>query len=155
MQMENTFSQHRLTERRLWLINFQKTYQTLSTDNLELLSTIYHQDVIFIDPIHELKGFDKLFEYFKNLYENLNFCEFVINNVIAQEDQAAIYWTMSYQHPKLNKGNVVIVMGSSHIKGYEDKVIYHRDYLDLGSMLYEQIPLFGKLIKFIKKKAAY
>lgn len=153
--MENTFSQHRLTERRLWLINFQKTYQTLSTDNLELLSTIYHQDVIFIDPIHELKGFDKLFEYFKNLYENLNFCEFVINNVIAQEDQAAIYWTMSYQHPKLNKGNVVIVMGSSHIKGYEDKVIYHRDYLDLGSMLYEQIPLFGKLIKFIKKKAAY
>jgi hypothetical protein len=155
MQMENTFSQHRLTERPLWLINFQKTYQTLSTDNLELLSTIYHQDVIFIDPIHELKGFDKLFEYFKNLYENLNFCEFVINNVIAQEDQAAIYWTMSYQHPKLNKGNVVIVMGSSHIKGYEDKVIYHRDYLDLGSMLYEQIPLFGKLIKFIKKKAAY
>jgi len=153
--MENTFSQHRLTERPLWLINFQKTYQTLSTDNLELLSTIYHQDVIFIDPIHELKGFDKLFEYFKNLYENLNFCEFVINNVIAQEDQAAIYWTMSYQHPKLNKGNVVIVMGSSHIKGYEDKVIYHRDYLDLGSMLYEQIPLFGKLIKFIKKKAAY
>ncbi|MFB1000168.1 MAG: nuclear transport factor 2 family protein [Colwellia sp.] len=153
--MENTFSQHRLTERPLWLINFQKTYQTLSTDNLELLSTIYHQDVIFIDPIHELKGFDKLFEYFKNLYENLNFCEFVINNVITQEDQAAIYWTMSYQHPKLNKGNVVIVMGSSHIKGYEDKVIYHRDYLDLGSMLYEQIPLFGKLIKFIKKKAAY
>lgn len=153
--MENTFSQHWLTERPLWLINFQKTYQTLSTDNLELLSTIYHQDVIFIDPIHELKGFDKLFEYFKNLYENLNFCEFVINNVIAQEDQAAIYWTMSYQHPKLNKGNVVIVMGSSHIKGYEDKVIYHRDYLDLGSMLYEQIPLFGKLIKFIKKKAAY
>jgi hypothetical protein len=138
----------------LWLSNFVKIYQTLSTDNLELLETIYHNEVTFIDPIHELEGFDNLFQYFQDLYENLLSCEFVINNVIAQEDQAAIYWTMSYQHPKLNKGNVINVTGSSHIKGHEDKVIYHRDYLDLGSMLYEQLPFLGKLIKLIKNKAA-
>ncbi|MBA6233870.1 MULTISPECIES: nuclear transport factor 2 family protein [unclassified Colwellia] len=152
--MKYDVTQENLTPMPLWLSNFVKIYQTLSTDNLELLETIYHNEVTFIDPIHELKGFDNLFQYFQDLYENLVSCDFVISNVIAQEDQAAIYWTMSYQHPKLNKGNVINVTGSSYIKGHEDKVIYHRDYLDLGSMLYEQLPVLGKLIKLIKNKAA-
>jgi hypothetical protein len=154
MQMQNTPPQSSSVEMPLWLSNFVKVYQTLSTDNLDLLSMIYHQEVIFIDPIHKLEGFDNLSAYFTSLYENLSSCEFVINNVISQGNQAAIYWTMSYQHPKLNKGNVVSVFGHSHIKGHEDKVIYHRDYLDLGSMLYEQLPLLGKIIKLIKKRAA-
>ncbi|MFT6901309.1 MAG: hypothetical protein ACJAXS_001499 [Colwellia sp.] len=153
-EMKYDITRENSTPMPLWLSNFVKIYQTLSTDNLELLETIYHNEVTFIDPIHELEGFDNLFQYFQDLYENLLSCEFVINNVIAQEDQAAIYWTMSYQHPKLNKGNVINVTGSSHIKGHEDKVIYHRDYLDLGSMLYEQLPFLGKLIKLIKNKAA-
>ncbi|MBA6304690.1 nuclear transport factor 2 family protein [Colwellia sp. MB02u-14] len=152
--MKYDVTQENLTPMPLWLSNFVKIYQTLSTNNLELLETIYHNEVTFIDPIHELKGFDNLFQYFQDLYENLISCEFVISNIIAQEDQAAIYWTMSYQHPKLNKGNVINVTGSSYIKGHEDKVIYHRDYLDLGSMLYEQLPVLGKLIKLIKNKAA-
>jgi hypothetical protein len=153
-EMKYDVTRENSTPMPLWLSNFVKIYQTLSTDNLELLATIYHREVTFIDPIHELKGFDNLFQYFQDLYENLVSCDFVISNVIAQEDQAAIYWTMSYQHPKLNKGNVINVTGSSHIKGHEDKVIYHRDYLDLGSMLYEQLPVLGKLIKLIKNKAA-
>lgn len=152
--MQNNAPQDTSTTSPFWLNNFVKVYQTLSTDNLNLLSKIYHRDVIFIDPIHELKGFDNLFEYFQNLYENLTTCDFVITNIIAEKDQAAIYWTMSYQHPKLNKGKLITVIGHSHIKGYEDKVIYHRDYLDLGAMLYEQLPVLGKLIKLIKQKAA-
>ncbi|AOW75517.1 transcriptional regulator [Colwellia sp. PAMC 20917] len=152
--MQNNAPQDTSTTSPFWLNNFVNVYQTLSTDNLDLLSKIYHRDVIFIDPIHELKGFDNLFEYFQNLYQNLSTCDFVITNIIAEKDQAAIYWTMSYQHPKLNKGKLINVIGHSHIKGYEDKVIYHRDYLDLGAMLYEQLPVLGKLIKLIKQKAA-
>ncbi|MBA6346625.1 MULTISPECIES: nuclear transport factor 2 family protein [unclassified Colwellia] len=152
--MQNNAPQDTSTTSPFWLNNFVNVYQTLSTDNLDLLSKIYHRDVIFIDPIHELKGFDNLFEYFQNLYQNLSTCDFVITNIIAEKDQAAIYWTMSYQHPKLNKGKLITVIGHSHIKGYEDKVIYHRDYLDLGAMLYEQLPVLGKLIKLIKQKAA-
>lgn len=137
-----------------WLNNFVSVYQTLSINNLDLLDTIYHADIIFIDPLHKVEGIDDLHTYFESLYQNLLMCEFVIDNVIYAGDEAAIYWTMTYQHQKLNKGKIVKVCGSSHIKGQEDKVTYHRDYLDLGAMLYEQLPLFGKLTKWIKAKAA-
>jgi limonene-1,2-epoxide hydrolase len=137
-----------------WLTNFFDIYQKLSTNNLDLLSTIYHPDVTFIDPIHHVEGYDELFNYFKNLYENLSACNFVIQHIIYDGKQATVYWEMTYIHKKLNKGHPVTVQGCSHLQGQDDKVIYHRDYLDLGAMLYEQLPVIGRFIKWIKTKAA-
>ncbi|XQW83381.1 nuclear transport factor 2 family protein [Thalassotalea piscium] len=143
------------SESPLWLENFLNVYHKLSTNNLDLLAKLYHPDVIFIDPIHKVKGLDELHHYFKNLYDNLIACDFVIEEIILENDQAAIYWKMSYIHPKLNKGKTVSVQGNSHIKGIDDKVIYHRDYLDLGAMLYEQIPAIGSVIQWLKKRASH
>ncbi|MCF2949800.1 nuclear transport factor 2 family protein [Paraglaciecola aquimarina] len=137
-----------------WLNKFVNIYQTLSTTNLHLLSDIYHDNIIFIDPMHQIQGFNDLSQYFEKLYQNLSTCHFQIDQVIYDGEQAAIYWNMSYQHPKLNRGEVVTVYGNSHIKGNQDKVIFHRDYLDLGAMLYEQLPVFGKFTQWIKNRAA-
>tara|TARA_B110000881_G_scaffold93131_1_gene81693 strand:- start:1081 stop:1554 length:474 start_codon:yes stop_codon:yes gene_type:complete len=137
-----------------WLDNFVDLYQRLSTSNLKLLKNTYHENIVFVDPIHRVEGFDPLYLYFENLYQNLSSCTFVIDNVILQDSSAAIYWTMTYQHAKLNKGESVTIFGNSYIKGEDDKVIYHRDYLDLGAMLYEQLPLLGRIIRFIKSRLA-
>lgn len=137
----------------LWLDNFIDVYQRLSIDNLDLLKDIYHQNITFEDPLHKVEGFDNLHQYFKRLYENLSSCEFVIEQVILQDDNAAIYWKMTYQHTKLNKGKNVTVYGNSLIKSADGKVIYHRDFLDLGAMLYEQLPVVSRLIKWIKSQA--
>ena len=138
----------------LWLSNFVNVYQQLSTDNLSLLTSIYHPNVTFVDPIHQVEGIDELHHYFEKLYQNLSSCQFEIDDIVYDGEQAAIYWCMTYQHTRLNKGKVVSVVGNSHLKVYEDKVIYHRDHLDLGAMLYEQLPVVGKLIKWLKAKAA-
>jgi len=140
------------TQQPLWLAKFVDIYQQLSTDNLQLLAEVYHQDIVFIDPMHQLQGFDHLTNYFENLYQQLSHCEFKIYQVIAQGSEAAIYWQMSYIHPRLNSGQLVSVQGSSHIKGTGDKVIYHRDYVDLGAMFYEQLPLLGWVINWLKKR---
>jgi len=143
-----------LAEYPLWLKNFVDIYQTLSVDNLDLLATIYHQDVSFIDPMHHVEGFEQLTKYFAGLYQNLTTCKFMIEEVIVQDSHATLFWTMNYQHTKLNKGKSITVNGCSHIRGKDDKVYYHRDYLDLGAMLYEQLPLIGRIICWIKQKAA-
>lgn len=138
----------------IWLDSFIDVYSQLSTDNLQLLDYLYHQDVIFIDPMQSLQGLAQLKKYFDNLYSNLLSCNFTIVQVIHEGNQAAIYWQMTFCHPYLNRGNKVTVSGSSHIQGNEDKVTYHKDFVDLGAMLYEQIPFLGQLIRFIKRKAA-
>ncbi len=140
--------------RPLWLEKFIDTYQKLGTDNLHLLADIYADNVVFIDPMHHISGYQQLADYFAKLYSNIASCKFTIDEVIYQNDNASIYWTMQYQHPKLNRGKTVTVQGHSKLRGVDDKVNYHRDYLDLGAMLYEHIPLLGSVIKRIKRKAS-
>jgi hypothetical protein len=136
-----------------WLVNFTENYSQLSTDNLALLENIYHKDITFIDPLHKVQGFENLKDYFYGLYDNLISCRFVIEHIFEKNNEAAVYWKMSYQHPKLNSGRIITVHGHSHIKGEQEKVIYHRDYLDAGAMLYEQLPIIGKIIQWVKARA--
>jgi hypothetical protein len=138
----------------IWLDKFITVYSQLSVDNLSLLDDLYHDNVSFVDPMHSLEGFDSLKSYFDNLYSNLASCSFTIVQVIHEGNQASVFWKMNYCHPFLSKGKEVEVSGTSHIQGDEDKVRYHRDFVDLGAMLYEHIPFVGKLIAFIKRRAA-
>ncbi|NRD74263.1 nuclear transport factor 2 family protein [Shewanella sp. VB17] len=138
----------------LWLQNFISIYSELGIDNLSSLHKIYHQNIEFRDPLHQVYGIDDMLCYFDSLYTNLNSCVFNIDNVFANDNQAAIYWTMTFCHPTLNQGGEIIVEGHSYLVEQDNKVIIHRDYFDVGSMLYEHIPLLGLAVKAVKRRAA-
>ncbi|MDP7591569.1 MAG: nuclear transport factor 2 family protein [Litorilituus sp.] len=138
----------------VWLDNFIQVYSQLSVDNLALLDKVYHEDILFTDPMHSVQGFDQLKKYFNSLYTNLESCSFNIVQVIHEGNQAAIYWKMTFVHPKLSNGCEIEVLGNSQLQGCEEKVIYQRDFFDLGAMLYQHLPLVGRLIGFIKNRAA-
>ena len=137
-----------------WLYNFIEVYQQLGVDDLSRLEALYDEDIVFIDPLHQVQGKAKLISYFENLYTHLVSCKFDVESSFFHQGEAAIYWQMTFQHPKLNRGNPVSVSGHSHIKGNNDRVFYHRDYLDAGAMLYEHIPFIGWLINVVKKRAS-
>lgn len=142
------------TTRILWVEDFVKIYQNLNSGNLNMLTQIYHQDVQFVDPLHQIHGLDDLTHYFEHMYENLISSEFALVNQIEQKQQAAIYWQMHLRHKKINSGNTITVEGHSLLRRQDNKVIYHRDYFDIGSMIYEHLPVLGGIIKLIKRKAS-
>ncbi len=135
-----------------WLCKFQMIYQNLSKDNLNSLTDIYHENISFQDPLHKVDGLEDFIAYFENLYTNVITCNFEITHIINTSNEAAIYWEMRYEHPKLNSGNTISVMGHSHLKSADGKVIFHRDYLDVGSMIYEHVPLLGRVIHYLKQR---
>lgn len=137
----------------LLLDNFCTLYQNLNKDNLIRLKEVYSDDIQFIDPIHEVNGIDALINYFENLYQNMEQCQFQIKQVIEQQGEACLVWSMHYSHKKIKNGQKICVDGCSHIS-FSNKIDRHRDYLDLGQMLYEQLPLLGPVIKTIKKRAS-
>jgi len=136
-----------------WLSQFIDIYQRLGTDNLELLTQVYHPQVTFKDPMHLVVGLDDLRSYFDNLYTNLISCQFDIDEVIYQDNKAAVYWRMTFIHKRLNGAKPITVEGHTKLIGEQGRVIYHRDYVDLGAMVYEHIPLMGRIIRYIKQRA--
>ncbi|SIQ47028.1 SnoaL-like domain-containing protein [Shewanella morhuae] len=133
--------------------NFIELYQALNKNNLHLLGQVYGDDIIFTDPMHQISGLESLTQYFAKLYENVQHIQFEIKEVQQSDSQASLFWQMQYRHPKLNKGQLIRVDGMSQLK-FNDKIYFHRDYFDLGQMLYEQVPCVGGLIRLLKMRAA-
>ncbi|MCA2017891.1 nuclear transport factor 2 family protein [Vibrio tritonius] len=127
-------------------------YQRLDKTTLGELSQIYHPNIEFQDAAHRMVGLESLQHYFQELYQNVNQCRFQIGDVFSHPEGGMITWEMELSHPKLKRGKLVTVAGVSHLKFADGKVIYHRDYFDLGEMVYEHIPVLGHLIRTIKQK---
>ncbi len=129
-----------------------EVYQKLDKQNLHLLEEIYHPDVVFEDAAHRLEGRAALSNYFRALYANVVRCDFVFDEQQQVGDVGFLTWKMELVHSKLQNGAPVLVNGASHLKFSQGQVIYHRDYFDLGEMLYENLPLLGSLIKIVKQR---
>jgi hypothetical protein len=134
---------HELTQ------SFIACYQQLNKENLDSLADIYHQQVSFQDPVVQLEGLDQLNHYFSHLYENIEHSEFLIREQTDIEQGAYISWTMHCKNSRLKQP--LVVDGISHLQYQQGKIMAHRDYFDVGQMVYEQIPLLGSVIRHVKQ----
>ncbi|SHO57279.1 nuclear transport factor 2 family protein [Vibrio quintilis] len=132
--------------------HFSRTYQKLDQFHLDLLDEIYHPEVVFEDPAHRVLGLSSLRNYFEHLFENVSECHFYIEEQFQQQDIGFITWKMVFINTRLNKGQPVEVHGVSQIQFSDGLVKYHRDYFDLGSMVYEHVPLVGWAVKQLKQR---
>ena len=134
--------------------DFLKLYNQLDKSNLELLNEVYADNIIFEDPLHRIEGLPSLTDYFANMYENLNQGQFEIHTSFEQDDQASVYWVMTFSHKKIKQGQPLKVNGNTYLEFENGKVVYHRDYFDAGEMIYQHLPVFGTVISLIKRRTA-
>ncbi|WP_375057770.1 nuclear transport factor 2 family protein [Zobellella sp. DQSA1] len=132
---------------------FCRLYRHLGPGELEGLREVYAEEVHFCDPAHDLHGLEPLMTYFEGLFAHVSQCRFDIAQVMEQQGEAFVRWQMVFSHPRLNGGEPVLVPGVSHLR-FDERVYYHRDYFDLGELLYEQLPLLGALIRALKRRLA-
>jgi len=128
-------------------------YTDFSSGKTSKLAGVYADDVIFEDPAHRLEGIDALRTYFERNLENVDECVFDILHTQTSTERASVEWVMTFRHPHLNGGKVVKVDGVSMLS-YQDKVVWHRDYYDMGQLLYEQVPFLGAVVRRLKKRVA-
>ena len=132
---------------------FIKFYESLGAEAPVDLNTVYAEHVEFIDPVHRMEGLPALDQYFKDLMQNVQSLHFKITETSAMDGEAYLQWVMSYSHPRLASGATIDVSGISHIR-FDHLTFYHRDYYDLGEMLYEHIPAYGWITRQLKARLA-
>lgn len=137
-----------------FLQRFAERFAALNKDNLELLGELYSDDVQFRDPLHEVHGLNAMRRYFAELYANVEALRFEFHGFDqVGEGEGYLRWTMRYRHPRLRGGAEIGVEGCSHLR-WRDRVYQHRDYFDAGALLYEHLPLMGRLIAWLKRRLA-
>ena len=136
-----------------FLHNFAHAFARLNQHNLATLGELYSLDAVFCDPLHEVRGLHNLQAYFAQLYSNVSELAFDFYGFDQiREGQGYLRWTMSYRHPRLAGGELIRVEGCSYLLWSNGKVYRHRDYFDAGALLYEQLPLLGTVIRWLKRR---
>ena len=129
--------------------DFCSFYRDLDQKPLSMLMDIYSDDVRFCDPVHSIQGIQFLTQYFEDLMLQVQACSFNIREISETGNTAFVRWSMHLQHPKLKGGQAILVEGVSYLE-FDTKITLHQDYFDLGAMLYEHLPIMGRLVQYIK-----
>ena len=134
------------------LERLKDNFKDLQKADWSKLGEIYANDVLFKDPVHELRGLVSLEDYLSSMCTDLTDCRFEYLDQLVSGNSAYLKWEMHFKHPRLGQA-IIDVRGVSHIR-WTDKIDYHEDFYDLGAMLYERLPLLGNVTRWIKLRLA-
>ncbi len=130
------------------LERFKETFKDTANLDLSRLDSIYAEDVEFIDPIHQIQGRKALKDYMQRLCGDVDVCRFEYLDQVHSEGKCFIKWDMHFSHPSLKAG-VHKVRGCTQIY-YHSQIYYQEDVYDMGQMIYENVPLIGRIISWLK-----
>ena len=133
------------------LKEFTIWYENLELESLDEIDLFYDENVFFKDPFNEFKGRENLMKVFAHMFENLENPHFVILDTIANSDGVFLTWNFYLKF----KGRGHKIHGSSHLKYNKgNRIVYHRDYWDVGEEILSKIPFIKFLYSYIQKKMA-
>lgn len=127
------------------------SFNSFTGSNTEVLESFYSDDVQYSDPISSVIGLPSVVKLLTQTYKNVQMIKYNFFDFICENNRISASYNLKIQIAGLNGGQPYIVKGSSvfEINGM-GLVKSHRDYFDLGSMVYEKHPLTGIVIKKIK-----
>jgi esterase/lipase superfamily enzyme len=134
------------------LLLFKDYFKVLHDSDLSRLRDLYDEEIVFKDPVHEIRGLVELEDYFTSMCSDLSDCRFEYLDELISEDAAYVKWVMHFKHPKLGN-RLISVRGVSHLK-IGDKIEFQEDFYDMGAMLYEQLPLLGNVTRWLRLRLA-
>lgn len=132
---------------------FRQLFNTLCAGDMGELGSVYSDDVHFTDPFASVQGIDELTEYFTGAYANVISCSFDFGEPVINGEDVCIPWVMHLKHKRIRKGRPVRVDGISQLVIRKGHVASHRDYFDAGQLLYENLPVMGGVIRWIRSQA--
>ncbi|HEY9035093.1 MAG TPA: nuclear transport factor 2 family protein [Pseudomonadales bacterium] len=134
---------------------FETLYRVLDANSIPAMQAVYDDAVVFIDPVHQIRGLDALQAYTGKLLAHVKACGFDCQRWIVDGDDAVVQWVMHLQHASLRGGAPIALKGVSRLhRNAQGKIDEHEDFYDLGAMVYEHVPVLGALIRGVKHRLA-
>jgi steroid Delta-isomerase len=129
-------------------------FQALTPESVADISKYYAEETYFRDPFNEVRGIAPLQLIFSDMFARLHDPRFTVVETILNENGAVLIWDFDFRIKALKPDLPRKIHGLSHIRFAADgRVSYHRDYWDAAGELYEQLPIVGSLMRWLKRRA--
>jgi limonene-1,2-epoxide hydrolase len=129
-------------------------YDGLTAENaVAKVEGFYAPQVLFEDPFGRVEGKDQVAAYYKKVLAGVLTLQVDVKEEFVSADETVAVWTMTFTHKSLATGERISVDGVTHVRMADGKVIGQKNYFDLGALLYENVPILGSFVRWIKGKA--
>lgn len=129
-------------------------FESLSPAQLAKLDTIYRDDACFKDPFNDVRGIDAIRRVYAHMFKTLEAPRFVVTRHIGQGPDVFLLWDFHFRATGLRRRDNRI-RGATHLQLAPDgRIAAHRDYWDAAQEVYEEVPVLGAFMRWLKRRAA-
>jgi hypothetical protein len=129
-------------------------FEQLTPGSVAYMEIYYAPQARFKDPFNDVTGLPAIQTIFSHMFVALESPRFVVLERIAQGNQCFLTWEFRFRFRNFKQTQEQVILGSSHLVFAEDgKVTLHSYYWDTAVELYENLPLIGSLMRWLKKRA--
>lgn len=126
-------------------------FERLAPDMLDELGQVVADDIHFVDPFNDVRGFAEMSEIFVDMYKRTKSPKFVVLDWQVSGVNAYVRWRFMAGLPVLGRFET---LGVSHLILADDgKIAEHIDYWD-SAPIYMRVPLIGRLVKALRSRMA-
>lgn len=130
-------------------------FESLTPASVGKIATLYCTDARFVDPFNDVQGLKAIEHIFADMFSTLESPYFVVTTHLQQDQQCFLTWEFHFRFKRFRTGVAQTIRGGSHLV-FDDlgKVMLHRDYWDAAQELYEKLPIIGRLMRWLRLRAA-
>jgi ketosteroid isomerase-like protein len=133
----------------------KRYWETLTPADVERIGEVYAEGATFQDPFNKVEGHAALKHIFNDMFVRLHDPRFVILETIAEDQRAILVWDFTFRIKRYKPDVTRTIHGTSLVRfGADGRVTSHRDYWDAAGELYEQLPVVGGLMRWLKGQMA-
>ncbi|MFM7012091.1 MAG: nuclear transport factor 2 family protein [Betaproteobacteria bacterium] len=126
-------------------------FEQLSPQTLNNIEQIYAPSTRFIDPFNDLNGCCDTRRVFQHMFDTLDAPRFVVKRIASNGSSGFMTWDFYFSL----KGRAQSISGCTEFElNDEGLIVLHRDYWDAAAQVYEQIPVLGAIVRYLRRKLA-
>lgn len=126
-------------------------YEALTPQSVHNASTVYAENARFIDPFNDVTGCTAIQRVFSHMFNTLDAPRFEVLSTLTEGNQAMLAWQFRFR--RQGRLEEMLVQGVSHLHYDADgRVALHQDHWDPASQLYEQLPVLGSVLRWLRRR---
>ncbi len=132
---------------------YRSYLETLSPATVRKLDQLAAPGMHYRDPFNDTHGIEPTKQVMIRIFREVDDPRYVVTHAALDGDTCFYRWKFTCRPRVSGRGHPWIIDGITEVRfNDQGKVIEHVDYWDAGHYVYERLPLFGYLIRFLRKR---
>ncbi|MDN4575851.1 isomerase [Pandoraea cepalis] len=134
------------------LTRLTRYFETLTRQSVGNLGEFYAPNVYLKTPLHEVRSAAEVATLLTHLFERVDVPRIEFTATLLQHNQALLVWNLHF-HTKRWLDDEQVIHGASHLRlAVDGRVAYQRDYWDATEDIYVKLPIFGRLLRWLRHR---